>query len=80
MTYWQLIALAFIFAVLYSANVAWNDYLLVRAGQVKSEWMLAMSREETKRWEILTGIIVNQPASRYPFAPPNPHRKQKDEI
>lgn len=54
---------------------AWGNWQRQNQAQMEKDRLLMMSREETKRWEILTGIVVNKPASRIPPAPPNPHRK-----
>jgi|GEM_PF-6659992 len=51
---------------------AWGNWQLQKQAQMEKDRLLMMSREETKRWEILTGVIVNKPASRIPPAPPNP--------
>lgn len=53
----------------------WNHWQEANQAQLEKDRLLAMSREETKRWEILTGVIVNKSVSRYPSAPPNPHRE-----
>lgn len=52
---------------------AWDNWQAMNQAQLEKDRLLEMSREETKRWEILTGVVVNKPVSR---TPPNPHREQ----
>jgi len=69
--------IAVIFTIICLAGI-WNNRQAANQARMEQERMLTMSREETKRWEILTGVIVNKPASRYPSPPyPAPARKTK---
>jgi hypothetical protein len=54
MTGIQLIVTILGLLALYVISSAWNDYQLAQTAQKKNELILAMSREETKRWEILS--------------------------
>lgn len=67
--------IAVVLAVIYICG-AWDNWRAMNQAQLEKDRMLAMSREETKRREILTGVVVNKPVSRIP---PNPHRKNEED-
>lgn len=56
----QLIIAILGLAVLYTADVAWKDYLVAQAEQAKVDLTYSMSKEETKRLQILKDTIQEE--------------------
>lgn len=51
----------FLLAVLYSANVAWKNYLQAQTEQARAKAAVLLRQEETKRLQILSDAIKDEP-------------------
>jgi hypothetical protein len=52
-----LVVMVFLLVVLYSANVAWKNYLQAQTEQARAKATVLMRQEETKRLQILSDAI-----------------------